>query len=164
VSFGNWHKVMEAAQNKDSDAHAELLSINGIGAGIVEDILNFFAEPHNRQILHELTDAEPGRAPLVRVTDFERPESSSPVAGKTVVFTGALDTMTRSEAKAQAETLGANVSGSVSRKTDYLVAGPGAGSKEKKAKELGVTILTEQQWLNLISSTEKADTDSLSKG
>lgn len=158
VTLDHWRKCMEAAQNKDSEAYAELLSINGIGASIVDDLLDFIAEPHNREILDQLTSAEPGQAPLVVVTDFERPPSASPVAGKTVVFTGALETMTRNEAKARAQALGANVAGSVSSKTDYVVAGPGAGSKEKKAKELGLTILTEQHWLDLILSNEEADT------
>ena len=84
------------------------------------------------------------------VTDFEAPSTrGSPVAGKTVVFTGTLETMTRSEAKTRAEALGAKVSGSVSAKTDYVVAGPGAGSKAKKASELGIATLTEQEWLEL---------------
>jgi len=156
LTFDNWRKALEAAQDKVSDAYAELLSINGIGASIVEDLLDFIAEPHNRQILDELTGAGPGQTPLVIVTAFERPPSVSPVAGKTVVFTGTLETMTRNEAKARAEALGANVAGSVSKKTDYVVAGPGAGSKEKKAKEMGLTILTEQQWLDLIFPDEEA--------
>jgi DNA ligase (NAD+) len=87
---------------------------------------------------------------VITVTDFEAPARTSPIAGKTVVFTGSLETMSRSEAKAQAEALGANVAGAVSGKTDYVIAGPGAGSKEKKAKELGLTVLTEREWLKLI--------------
>jgi DNA ligase (NAD+) len=92
--------------------------------------------------------------PLVAVTEFEPPSAASPIAGMTVVFTGTLETMSRSEAKAQAEALGANVAGAVSSKTDYVVAGPGAGSKEKKARQLGLAVLTEQQWLELIGKRE----------
>jgi DNA ligase (NAD+) len=145
---------MEAANSKEGEAYSDLLSINGIGESVVDDILGFFAEPHNREILDALTVKEDksGR-PLVEVTEFKRPASKSPVAGKTVVFTGAMETMTRSEAKAQAEALGANVAGSVSKNTNYVVAGPGAGSKEKIARELGLTVLSEKDWLELIKAT-----------
>ena len=99
------------------------------------DLTGFFAEDHNREIMDDL-------AAELTVTDFEAPSTEgSPVAGKTVVFTGTLEVMTRSEAKARAEALGAKVSGSVSAKTDYVVAGPGAGSKAKKAAELGIATL-----------------------
>jgi len=155
LSLARWRESMRAAQNRTLEEHAELLSINGIGAGMVEDMLGFFAEPHNREVLDSLTTAPAGRPPLVAVTDFDRPAASSPVAGKTVVFTGNLESMSRSEAKAQAEALGANVAGSVSKKTDYVVSGPGAGSKEKKARELGLTVLTEAQWLELIGRVLK---------
>ena len=108
------------------------------------DLTGFFAEAHNRDIMDDLADE-------LTVADFEAPATEgSPVAGKTVVFTGTLEAMTRNEAKARAEALGAKVSGSVSAKTDYVVAGPGAGSKAKKAAELGITTLTEQEWLDLI--------------
>lgn len=153
----NWRKSMEAALDKVSEAYSDLLSINGIGRSMVDDILGFVAEPHNREILDKLTVAGPGQTPLVTVTDFELPATTSPVAGKTVVFTGALETMSRNEAKARAESIGANVAGSVSKKTDYVVAGPGAGSKEKRAKELGVAILTERQWLDLIGAAGPED-------
>jgi len=93
-----------------------------------------------------------GQPPLLDVTELEPSGVASPLAGKTVVFTGSLECMSRSEAKAQAEALGANVAGSVSGKTDYVVTGPGSGSKEKKARELGLTILTEQEWLKLIGA------------
>ncbi len=151
-TLDSWRKCLEAALDKESDAYIELLSISGIGESMLNDILGFIAEPHNRQILDEFTLAESGRVPLVTVTDFDRPPGISTVTGKTVVFTGKLEKMSRSEAKAQAEALGANVAGSVSKKTDYVVVGPGAGSKEKKARELGLHILTEQQWLDLIRS------------
>jgi DNA ligase (NAD+) len=144
---------MDAARDRDAEECAELLSIGGIGASMVDDILAFMAEPHNRQVLDALTLPRDGLAPLVTVTDFERTATASPVAGKTVVFTGSLQSMSRSEAKAQAEALGANVAGAVSRKTDVVVAGPGAGSKEKKARQLGLAVLTEQEWLELIGSS-----------
>ena len=106
-------------------------------------IADFFAEPHNVQVVHDLLE-EVSSQPLEAV------DKGSPVSGKTVVFTGTLEHMTRAEAKAQAERLGAKVAGSVSKKTDYVVAGPGAGSKLKNATELGVDVLTEEEWLTLI--------------
>jgi DNA ligase (NAD+) len=151
LSLDRWRKSMEAAGDEQSEERAELISIDGIGANMASDLLRFMAEPHHREVLDALTLPRGGQPPLVRVTDFERPPLASPVAGRTVVFTGSLETMSRSEAKAQAEALGANVAGSVSRKTDYVVVGPGAGSKEKKARELGLTVLTEPQWLALIA-------------
>ncbi len=152
LTRADWRRCLEAAGRGDPDARAELLSINGLGESMVGDILAFIGEPHNREILDGLTETKGEGLALVTVTDFEPQSTTSPVAGKTVVFTGTLETMTRNEAKAQAAALGANVAGSVSGKTDYVVAGPGAGSKEKKAKELGVKILTERQWLDLIRS------------
>jgi DNA ligase (NAD+) len=152
LSLEHWRECMEEAQNRNSDAYSELLSINGLGTNTVEDILGFIAEPHHREVLDALTQPQGGRPPLVSVTDFERPSANSPIAGKTVVFTGSLESLSRNEAKAKAEALGAIVAGTVSKKTDYVVAGPGAGSKEKKARELGLTILSEQQWLELVES------------
>ena len=131
-SFDAFRAAMEAAQDRDSEAYADLVDIDQIGPSVAEDLLNFFAEPHSQEVVAALANR-------LDVQDMEVLDtSSSPVAGKTVVFTGTLETMGRSEAKANAERLGAKVSGSVSKKTDYVVAGPGAGSKLKKAEELGV--------------------------
>jgi DNA ligase (NAD+) len=136
---------MEKAADRESAPWAELLSIDGIGIVVAEAIVDFFAEAHNRQVVTDLKDAGVDPQPL------EKQETSSPVAGKTVVFTGTLETVTRQEAKARAESLGAKVAGSVSKKTDYVVAGEDSGSKLKAARELGVTVLTEAEWLELIS-------------
>lgn len=137
--------VNRAAEGgRDSEAWLELTGIDGIGDTAISALAGFVAEPHNRDVLNRLLSE-------ITVIPFEAPSRESPVAGKTVVFTGTLETMTRDEAKARAESLGAKVSGSVSKKTDYLVAGPGAGSKAKKAADLGVATLTEQEWLDLIA-------------
>lgn len=137
-------KSMLAARVVGSDAMADLLSIDGIGSSMADDIIEFFNEPHNIKALDDLLK-------YVSVSDFSQPDiASSKIAGKTVVFTGTLETMTRPEAKATAESMGAKVSGSVSKNTDFVVAGPGAGSKEKKARELGVLVLSEAEWHNLI--------------
>ena len=148
-SFANLRANMNLALDPKSDAREELTS-DGIGESMAKDIIAFFSEPHMEGLLDQLTKPIGNGDPLVKVTDFEVRNTESPIAGKTVVFTGTLETMTRSEAKATAERLGANVSNSVSKKTDFLVAGPGAGSKAKEARELGLQILTEQQWLDLI--------------
>ena len=138
-------QAMDGARIIGSEQLEELLNIDGIGASMAKDLVEFFAEPHNNDVLDDLLGN-------VVVEDFEAPDTDgSPVAGKTVVFTGTLETMSRGEAKAKAESLGAKVSGSVSKKTDYVVAGPGAGSKEKKAHELGLTVLSEEEWLKLSS-------------
>lgn len=142
-SFAALRDAMKQAQVVGSDAMAELLAIDGIGGSMANDIIEFFKEPHNNAVLDELLDS-------ITVEEFIQPHTSSKVAGKTVVFTGTLETMTRPEAKAMAETLGAKVSGSVSKKTDYVIAGPGAGSKEKRALELGVSVLSEADWHKLI--------------
>ncbi|MDE2464749.1 MAG: NAD-dependent DNA ligase LigA, partial [Alphaproteobacteria bacterium] len=133
------------AAMQSRDAAQNLNEIGGIGPIVAEAIRDFFAEPHNRQALHRLLEqisvlpaAEP-RAP-----------STSPVYGKTIVFTGTLEKMTRPEAKARAESLGAKVAGSVSKKTDLVVAGPGAGSKLSEATKLGIEIIDEDAWLRLI--------------
>ncbi|HUI19142.1 MAG TPA: NAD-dependent DNA ligase LigA, partial [Alphaproteobacteria bacterium] len=142
-TLAGWRSAMAAAQDRESEAYQELIAIEGIGPAVAEDILGFFAERHNREVLD-------GLAREVEVETFVAPAQSSPIAGKTVVFTGTLERMTRNEAKARAEALGASVAGSVSKKTDYVVVGADAGSKAAKARELGVATLSEAEWLKLI--------------
>ena len=125
----------------------ELASIDGVGNTMVESLLTFFAEPHNFDIINGLINV--GVAPV----SLPEAESNTPISGKIVVFTGTLTRMTRAEAKARAEMMGAKVSGSVSEKTDILVAGESAGSKLKKAEELGIEILAEDEWLEIAAST-----------
>ena len=126
------------------DDQLERIAIEDIGPAVADDLIGFFAEEHNQEVLEKL-ERELSIAP------YEAPQiGDSPVAGKTVVFTGTLEKMTRAEAKAKAESLGAKVSGSVSKKTDYVIAGEDSGSKLKKATELGVAVLSEQEWLDLI--------------
>ena len=151
-SFNNWRTSMSRAIDPESDARKELTSINGIGANMAEDIVAFFSESQMQDLLDQLTKPIGKNEPLVKITDFESLSTESAITGKTVVFTGKLEKMTRSEAKSRAERLGANVSSSVSKKTDYLVAGPGAGSKAKEARELGIKTLTEEEWLALIAA------------
>ena len=134
---------MIAAGPMEGDAWAELNAIDGIGEVVAEAVVQFFGEPHNRDVVDELLKH-------VTVAALEARSTTSPVAGKTVVFTGALERMTREEAKAMAERLGAKVSGSVSKKTDLLVAGPGAGSKLKDAEKHGVEVIDENAWFTLV--------------
>lgn len=144
--FGTFEALREAAQaaaDPGSEAHADLTSIGGIGPVVAEAIVEFFKEKHNEEMLDALL-AEVTTVPI------EAAASDSPVAGKTVVFTGSLEQMTREEAKAMAERLGAKVSGSVSKKTDIVVAGPGAGSKLDKAKEFNVQVMDEDGWFALV--------------
>tara|TARA_R110001583_G_scaffold185961_1_gene346461 strand:- start:137386 stop:139485 length:2100 start_codon:yes stop_codon:yes gene_type:complete len=144
-SLTEWRMAMNNAGTPDSDALRDLINIDQIGPGVAHDLIEFMAEEHNRDVLDDLET-------VLTVEDVEAPQvSDSPVSGKTVVFTGKLELFSRNEAKVKAESLGAKVAGSISAKTDYLVAGPGAGSKLKKAEELGVTILDEQGWLDLIA-------------
>jgi DNA ligase (NAD+) len=128
---------------KDSEAYQDIDNIEGIGETVVDALIDFFSEQHNQEQLDALLKE-------VTVTAFTRVEVNSPVTGKTVVFTGTLTKLTRNEAKAQAERLGAKVAGSVSKKTDYVVAGADAGSKLDNARALGVTVLDEDGWLALI--------------
>ncbi|MBI2235849.1 MAG: NAD-dependent DNA ligase LigA [Magnetospirillum sp.] len=148
-SLDAWRRAMAEAQGPDSEAYADLIAIEDIGKGVAGAILDFFAEAHNLDSLGALVGAMAALGG--RVEDAQAVEaSSSPVAGKAVVFTGTLTTMTRQEAKARAEALGAKVVGSVSKKTDYVVVGADAGSKATEAQKLGVAILSEEEWLRLI--------------
>jgi DNA ligase (NAD+) len=135
--------VIAAGKGEDSEAFQELTTIGGIGDVVAEAIVEFFKERRNREAVERLLEQ-------ITVTPMEEVRRDSPVAGKTVVFSGALEKMTRDEAKAMAERLGAKVSGSVSKKTDILVAGPGAGSKLKDAQKHGVKVLTEDEWFALV--------------
>lgn len=140
-----FRSAMEAAgMGRESDAYRDLNAIEGVGDVVADAVVEFFAEPHNRDVLAGLLEQ-------IEVLPAEQAKTDTAVAGKTVVFTGSLTKFTRDEAKAQAERLGAKVAGSVSKKTDYVVAGEDAGSKLAKARELGVAVLTEDEWLTLIS-------------
>jgi len=144
--YGSWaafHDACLKVANGDEEAIAEMDALDQIGDTVIASIAAYFGESHNRGIVERLTKE-------VTILDAEKPKSNSAIAGKTVVFTGALEKMTRDEAKAMAERLGAKVSGSVSKKTDYVVAGPGAGSKLADAKKHGVAALSEDEWLKLI--------------
>lgn len=138
-------EAMAGARDRDGEAYRDLVDIDGMGRKVAEVVVEFFAEPRNRRAIDDLREPDWG----VRVRDAEPVESGSEIAGKTVVFTGTLETVTRAEAKARAEALGARVSGSVGARTDYVIAGPGAGSKLKKAQELDVAVLSEAEWLAL---------------
>jgi DNA ligase (NAD+) len=137
--------VDEAAAGPDSEAFQDLTTVEGIGEVVAQAVVEFFKEPRNRRALDALLRE-------ISVEPMEQAKRDTKIAGKTVVFTGTLERMTREEAKAMAERLGAKVAGSVSRKTDYVVAGPGAGSKLAKAKEAGVAVLGEDEWLKLVGS------------
>ncbi len=144
--YGTWaafHQACLKLAKGDEETQEELDALDQIGDTVIESLRDYFGEVHNLRRVERL-------AAQVRIRDAERPASDSPVAGKTVVFTGALEKMTRDEAKAMAERLGAKVAGSVSKKTDYVIAGPGAGSKLDRAREAGVTLLTEDEWFALV--------------
>jgi DNA ligase (NAD+) len=144
--YGSWESFHEAClkvAQGDEETIAEMDALDQIGDTVIKSVAAYFGESHNRGIVERLTKE-------VTILDAEKPKSNSAVAGKTVVFTGALEKMTRDEAKAKAERLGAKVSGSVSKKTDYVVAGPGAGSKLAEAKKHDVAVLTEDEWLKMI--------------
>ncbi len=145
--YGSWKAFHDACLKivkGDEETIAEMDALDQIGDTVIDSIKAYFGESHNKGIVERLTKE-------VEILDAEKPKTDSAIAGKTVVFTGALEKMTREEAKAQAERLGAKAAGSVSKKTDYVVAGPGAGSKLAEAKKHGVKVLTEDEWLKLIS-------------
>jgi DNA ligase (NAD+) len=136
-------RAAEKARAGDEEAASELTSIEGVGPVVVEALGDFFHEEHNRQVWDDLlSETDP--------PEYVVETLASPVSGKTVVFTGKLETMSRDEAKAQAERLGAKAAGSVSAKTDLVVAGPGAGSKLKKAAELGIEVIDEASWAEIV--------------
>jgi DNA ligase (NAD+) len=127
------------------DAQAELSAVDGVGPVVAEALVDFFHEPHNGEVLDDLLSEV---SPKPFVSDAKETEWT----GKTIVFTGSLETMSRDEAKSQAERLGARAAGSVSAKTDLVVAGPGAGSKLKKAEELGVRVIGEEEWARIVAA------------
>lgn len=155
-SLTNWLEQMELAGNQNpltlensvlkNEAYQDLLSLDGIGDNMAADLIAFFHHPHNRDIIH-------GLRRYLTVEDYTlEVKKNTPISEKTVVFTGTLEKMSRQEAKSVAERLGAKVSGSVSKKTDFVILGADAGSKAKTARELGITILTEDEWLEMISN------------
>ncbi len=141
-SYGAWYAAMARLAEGDGATAEDLHNVDGIGGAVVESLREFFAEPGNVAALDDL-------ASLLTIEDSAGVASGGALAGKTIVFTGTLEQMSRAEAKARAETLGAKVAGSVSKKTDYVVVGADAGSKAKKASELGVTTLSEAEWLEM---------------
>jgi DNA ligase (NAD+) len=144
--YGTWAAFHDACLkliDGDDDTQQEMDALDQIGETVIDSLRDYFGEAHNRARVERL-------AAQVHIGNAEKPRQDSAVAGKTVVFTGTLEKMTRDEAKAMAERLGAKVASSVSKKTDYVVAGPGAGSKLDKAREAGVNVLTENEWLTLV--------------
>jgi DNA ligase (NAD+) len=141
-SFGTIDALQAAAQGEDGIA--ELSAVEGVGPVVAEAVHDFFHEAHNREEVAALLD-------LARPAPFVSHARDTEWSGKTIVFTGSLETMSRDEAKAQAERLGARAAGSVSAKTDLVVAGPGAGSKLKKAEELGVRVIDEAAWARIVA-------------
>ena len=143
--YGSWEAFHDAClkvAKGDEEVIADMDALDQIGDTVIQAVAAYFGESHNRGIVERLTKQ-------VSILEAEKPKTDSKIAGKTVVFTGALEKMTREETRAMAERLGAKVAGSVSKKTDYVVAGPGAGSKLAEAKKHGVTVLTEDEWLKI---------------
>ncbi len=145
-NFEDFERAVIAANEEESEAYQQLLSIDGIGETVARSVIAFFYNEKNQQALKELLEQVEPQTYVLNISD------DSPIAGKIIVLTGTLEKISRAEAKAQAERMGAKVSSSVSAKTDYLVAGEKAGSKLKKAQELGVKVLSEDEWLELVKS------------
>jgi len=144
--YGSWKAFHDAGlkvAKGDEETITEMDALDQIGDTVIQAVAAYFGESHNRGIVERLTKE-------VQILDTEKPKKDTAIAGKTVVFTGTLEKMTREEAKVLAERMGAKAAGSVSKKTDYVVAGPGAGSKLADAKKLGVKVLTEDEWLKLV--------------
>ena len=144
--YGTWDAFwtsVQAMASGDESAAAEMNAMDQIGPTVIETLTRYFAESHNRAAVERLVAQ-------LTVLEAEKPKTDTAVAGKTIVFTGSLEKMTRDEAKAQAESLGAKVASSVSKKTDLVVAGPGAGSKLKTATDLGIQVMTDDEWLALV--------------
>ena len=150
-SFDNLKKSMNEAKSLEGSSWSDLMSIDGVGEILAKAVVQIFNNPAQRQIIDNLVEE------LIIEDEIENIVSGSPLEGMVVVFTGSLELMSRSEAKISAEKFGAKVSGSVSKKTDLVVSGPGAGSKEKKAIELGVKVLSESEWLKLINLNNLSD-------
>jgi len=142
--FGTVEELRRVATS--GDAQAELSSVEGVGPVVAEALVDFFHEQHNREVLDDLLSQ-------VSPKPYESASNQTEWTGKTIVFTGSLETMSRDEAKAQAERLGARAAGSVSAKTDLVVAGPGAGSKLKKAEELGIRVIGEKDWASIVADS-----------
>ena len=146
-NFGSLDAIAEVGKrvaDGDASAVAELTSIDGIGPTVAEALGDFFHEPHNREVWDDLMREVEPPAYVSNIRESEW-------TGKTIVFTGKLETMSRDEAKAQAEALGAKAAGSVSAKTDLVVAGPGAGSKLKQATALGIKVIDEAEWAAIVA-------------
>ena len=149
LSFDQFLTAMLACKDRDSDAYEHLISISGIGPTAADAMIAFFNETHNMEVIKKLQG-------FMDIQDYETVSvGKSIIAGKTIVFTGALEQMGRNEAKARAETLGGNVTGSVSKKTDFVVAGQGSGKKLATAKQLGIRVLSEEQWLALCKNSNE---------
>lgn len=153
--YKSWEVFVQAMQDAADPlhpAHGELTAIDGIGSASANAITLYFSAAHNLGVLTRLIYTRDNNPHGIRIREVEAVAASSPIAGKTLVFTGMLETMSRDEAKAQAQKLGAKVAGAVSSKTDLVIAGPGAGSKLKQAEAIGVTVISEQEWRGLISA------------